>query len=154
MDRWTPDNDWSQIPQFSTSCSGELKREEMWRFIVWLLIEPQTVSIVILQWLRWWCFLCFLLEGWLVVLGINATLTAKVISMAVGDAHVFPGFLTLVLTKPFFLKPTTTFLTCFCRGEGLKYARKKVRLNRGSNVQQPGHESDTSPLSHPGGPFY
>ena len=34
----------------------------------------------------------------LVVLGFNATLTAKVISMAVGDAHVFPGFLTPVLT--------------------------------------------------------
>ena len=71
--------------------------------------------------------------------------------MAVGGAYVFPGFLTLVLTQIFFPKPPTTFLTCFCRGERRKYAGKKSRLNRGSNSQPPGHESDTSsPLSHPG----
>ena len=29
--------------------------------------------------------------------------------MAVGDAHVFPGFLTPVLTQLFFPKPLTTF---------------------------------------------
>ena len=63
--------------------------------------------------------------------------------MAVSDAHVFPGFLTPVLTQPFFPNPPTTFLTCFCRGERRKYAGKKVRLNRGSNSQPPGHESDT-----------
>ena len=71
--------------------------------------------------------------------------------MAVGDAYVFPGFLTPVLTQPFFPKPPTTFLTCFCRGERRKYAGKKSRLNRGSNSQPPGHESTRSPLSHPGG---
>ena len=53
--------------------------------------------------------------------------------MAVGDAYVFPGFLTPVLTQLFFPKPPTTFLTCFCRGERRKYAGKKSRLNRGSN---------------------
>ena len=37
--------------------------------------------------------------------------------MAVGDAYVFPGFLTPVLTQLFFPKPPTTFLTCFCRSE-------------------------------------
>ena len=63
--------------------------------------------------------------------------------MAVGDAYVFPGFLTPVLTLLFFPKPPTTFLTCFCRGERRKYARKKSRLNLGSNSQPPGHESDT-----------
>ena len=63
--------------------------------------------------------------------------------MAVGDAHVFSGFLTLVLTQLFFPKPPTTFLTCFCRGERRKYAGKKSRLNWGSNLQSPGHESDT-----------
>ena len=63
--------------------------------------------------------------------------------MAVGDAHVFPGFLTPVLTQLFFPKTPTTFLTCFCRGERRKYARKKVRLNRGLNSQPPGQESDT-----------
>ena len=63
--------------------------------------------------------------------------------MVVGDAHVFPGFLTPVLTQLFFPKPPTTFLTCFCRGERQKYAGKKVRLKQGSNAQPRGHESDT-----------
>ena len=63
--------------------------------------------------------------------------------MAIGDAHVFPGFLTPVLTQRLFPKPLSTFLTCFCRGERRKYAGKKVCLNRGSNSQPPGHESDT-----------
>ena len=63
--------------------------------------------------------------------------------MAVGDTHVFPGFLSLVLTQLFFPKPLTTFLTCFCRGERRKYAGKKVGLIRGSNSQLSGHETDT-----------
>ena len=70
--------------------------------------------------------------------------------MAVGDAYVFPGFLTPVLTQLFFPKPPTTFLTCFCRGERRKYARKKSRLTRGSNSQPPGHESDTLTTEPPG----
>ena len=63
--------------------------------------------------------------------------------MAVGDAYVFPGFLTPVLTHLFLPKPPTTFLTCFCRGERRKYAGKKSRLDWGSNSQPQGHESDT-----------
>ena len=63
--------------------------------------------------------------------------------MAVGDAHVFPGFLTPVLTQLYLQKSPTTFLTCICRGERRKYPGKKLRLNRGSNSQPPGHESDT-----------
>ena len=63
--------------------------------------------------------------------------------MVVGDAYVVPGFLTPVLTQLVFPKPPTTFLTCFCRGERRKQARKKSRLNWGSNSQPPGHESDT-----------
>ena len=70
--------------------------------------------------------------------------------IAVGDAYVFPGFLTPVLTQLFFPKPPTTFLTCFCRGERRKYAGKKNRLNRGSNSQPPGHESDTLTTEPPG----
>ena len=69
--------------------------------------------------------------------------------MAVGDAYVFPGFLTPVLTQLFFPKPPTTFLIFFCRGEKRKYAGKKSRLNRGSN-SQPGHESDTLTTEPPG----
>ena len=63
--------------------------------------------------------------------------------MAVGDAYVFPGFLTPVLTQLFLPKPPTTFLTWFCRGKRRKYARKKSRRNWVSNSQPPGHESDT-----------
>ena len=50
--------------------------------------------------------------------GIVVTASVYVrVFLAVGDAHVFPGFLTPVLTQLFFPKPPTTFLTCFCRGE-------------------------------------
>ena len=88
-------------------------------------------------------------KDWLVVLGFNATLTAKVISWR-SVTHVFPGFLTPVLTQLFFPKPPTTFFTCFCRGERRKYAGKKSRLNRGSNSQPPGHDSDTLTTEPPG----
>ena len=70
--------------------------------------------------------------------------------MAVDDAYVFPGFLTPVLIQLFFPKPPTTFLTCSCRGERRKYAGKKSRLNRGSNSQPPGHESDMLTTEPPG----
>ena len=66
------------------------------------------------------------------------------------DAHVFPGFLTQVLTQLFFPKPPTTFLTCFCRGERQKYAGKKSCLNWGSNSQPPGLESNTLTTEPPG----
>ena len=69
-------------------------------------------------------------------------LTGKVISWR-SVIHVFPGFLTPVLTQFFFPKPPNTILTCFCRGKRPKYARKKSRLNRGSNSQPPGHEYNT-----------
>ena len=70
--------------------------------------------------------------------------------MVVGDAYVFSGSLAPVLTQLFFPKPPTTFLTCFCRGERRKYAGEKSRLNRGSNSQPPGHESDTLTTEPPG----
>ena len=70
--------------------------------------------------------------------------------MAVGDAYVFLGFLTPVLTQLFFPKPPITFLTYFCRGERRKYAGKKSCLNRVSNSQPPGHESDTLTTETPG----
>ena len=68
--------------------------------------------------------------------------------MAVGDAYMFPGFLSPVLTQPFFPKPPTTFITC--RGERRKYAGKKSLLKQGSNSQPPGHESDTLTTEPPG----
>ena len=75
--------------------------------------------------------------------------------MAVGDVHVFPGFLTPVLMQLFIPKPQTTFLTCFCRGERQKYSGKKVRLIWGLNLQPPGHEDNKLATEPPGqGPFY
>ena len=62
--------------------------------------------------------------------------------MAVGDAHVFPGFLKPVL-KQLSFQSHPLFLTCFGRGEKRKYAGKKARLNRVLNSQPSGHESDT-----------
>ena len=62
--------------------------------------------------------------------------------MAVGDAHVFPSFLTSTNTD-FFPKPPTTLLTCFSRGERRKYAGKKFRLKQVSNSQPPDYECDT-----------
>ena len=70
--------------------------------------------------------------------------------MEVGDAYVFPGFLTPVITQLFFPKPLTTFLTCFCRGEKQKYTGKKVCLHQRSNSQPPGHESDMLTTEPPG----
>ena len=70
--------------------------------------------------------------------------------MAVGDAYVFPGFLTPVLTQLVFPKPPTTFLTCFCRVKRRKNAGKKSRFNRESISQPPGHESDTLTTEPPG----
>ena len=49
-----------------------------------------------------------------------------------------------------FAKPPTTFLTCLSRGEMQKYAVKKVCLNRVSNSQPPGHESDMLITEPPG----
>ena len=63
--------------------------------------------------------------------------------MAVGDAHVFPGFLTPVLTQLSFQSRHLLFSHASAEVRGEKFAGQKVRLNRGSNSQPPGHESDT-----------
>ena len=74
--------------------------------------------------------------------------------MAVGDAHVFPGFLTPVLTQLFFPKPATTFLTCFSRGERRNTPERKFASTgdrtHNRQVMSPTH----SPLSHPGGAWW
>ena len=73
--------------------------------------------------------------------GFNATLTAKVISWRSVTQCVC--WLSHTSTNTTFSKPLTTFLICFSRGERQKYTGKKVCLNRVSNSQPPGHESDT-----------
>ena len=86
---------------------------------------------------------CFLRYDWLDVLGFKATLTDKVIPWR-SVTHMFPGFLTPVLTRISFQS----------RGERRKYAGKKVRLNRISNSQPPGHESDMLTTEPQGRGFY
>ena len=69
--------------------------------------------------------------------------------MAVSDAHVFPGFLTPVLTQLFFRKHPTTFLKC--RSERRNTPERKFAstrdLTHSHQVMSPTH----SPLRHPGG---
>ena len=69
--------------------------------------------------------------------------------MAVGDAHVFPGFLTPVVTKLSFQSHRLLFshASAEVRGENTK---KKVHLKWVSSSQQPGHESDTLTTEPPG----
>ena len=74
--------------------------------------------------------------------------------MAVGDAHVFLGFLTPVLTQLFFPKPPTTFLTCFCRGERRRGENTPERKVASTGDRTHNHQvmsPTSSPLSHPGG---
>ena len=65
--------------------------------------------------------------------------------MAVGDAHVFPGFLTPVLTQIFFQSHQLLFSNA-----SAEYAGKKLRTIWVSNSQPPGHESDTLTIEPPG----
>ena len=69
--------------------------------------------------------------------------------MAVGDAHVFPGFLTPVLIQLFFQSHRSLFSHA-SEVRGKTYGGKKVRFNRVSNSQLPGHESDTLTTEPPG----
>ena len=70
--------------------------------------------------------------------------------MAVAEAHVFPGFLTLVSTnKTFFPKPPTTFLMCY-RGERENTPERKLASTgyRTHNHQVISPTRSRSPLSH------
>ena len=83
-------------------------------------------GIIVWEWVNtwplfqhWFSFTKALEVGWLIVLGFNTTLTAKVISwQSVTLTHV--SWLSHSSTNATFLsKATITFLTCFCRGEKL-----------------------------------
>ena len=68
--------------------------------------------------------------------------------MAVGDAHVFPGFLTPVLTQLFFPKPPTAFhASTEVRGENTPERKLASTGNQTHNheVMSP----TLSPLNHP-----
>ena len=73
--------------------------------------------------------------------------------MAVNDAHVFPGFLTPVLTELYFQRHKLLFSHASAEVEKQKYIRKKVCLNQVSNLNNQVMSPTRSPLSHPGGAF-
>ena len=68
--------------------------------------------------------------------------------MAVGDAYVFPGFLTPVLTQLFFPKPSTVFSHASAEVRGENAPERKVASTgdrtHNHQVMSPTH----SPLSH------
>ena len=70
--------------------------------------------------------------------------------MAVGDAYVFPGFLTPVLAQRFFPKPLTPFLTCFAEVRGENMPERKVASTRDGTHNHQVTSPTRSPLSHPG----
>ena len=62
--------------------------------------------------------------------------------MVVGDAHVFPGFLTLVLTQ-LLSKATNYFSHMLQQRWEVEIHRKESSPQPGLESQPPGHESDT-----------
>ena len=71
---------------------------------------------------------------WLLVLGLNSYGHI----MAVGDAHVFPGFLTLALTQFFFPKPPTVFSHAFAEVRGENTPDRKF-ASTGDRVRHAHH---------------
>ena len=67
--------------------------------------------------------------------------------MAVGDAYVFPGFLTPVLIQLFFPRPPTTFLTCFAEVRSENTPERKVTS---TEDQTHNHQVMSPTLCHPG----
>ena len=90
-------------------------------------------------------------DGWLVVLGVNVTLTAKVIIiMAVGDALMFPAFHTPLLTLISVQSHRLLFShSAQVRGENTPERSFASTGSRNHN-KQPGHESDALTTEPPG----
>ena len=73
--------------------------------------------------------------------------------MAVGDAYVFPGFLTPVLTQLFLPKlPTTFHASAEVRGENTPERTVTLTGDRTHNHQV--MSPTRSPLSHPSGAYF
>ena len=78
-----------------------------------------------------------MLVGWLVVLGFNATLTAKVISWQLVTYMCFLANTTLLS------RATDYFSHMLLQNREVKIRRKESLPQTGSKSQPPGHESDT-----------
>ena len=71
--------------------------------------------------------------------------------MVVGDAYVFPGFLTPVLTQLFFPKPPTSFSHTLLQRWEAKIRRKEVTLIGDQTHNHQVMSLTRSSLSNPGG---
>ena len=92
----------------------------------------------------------FVVIGWLVVWGFNATLTAKVMSWR-SVIHVFPGFLTPVLTQISFQSHQLLFSYASAEERGENTPERKI-LSTGNQAHNHQVMSPTRlPLIHPGG---
>ena len=107
--------------------------------------------------------------GWFVVSGFNATLTVKIISltvkvishMCVGDAHVFPGFLTPVLTQLSFQSHWLLFshASAAVRGENTPKIRENTPERNFASIGPRTHKHQVMspthlPLSQPYGALH
>ena len=70
--------------------------------------------------------------------------------MAVDDAYVFPGFLTPVLTQPFFPKPRLLFSHASAEVRGENTPERKVASTGDRTHNHQVMSRTSSPLSHPG----
>ena len=106
----------------------------------------------------WWIKLssanCYGLVGWLVVLGFNATLTAKVISWRSVTPMCFLAFSHQYLHNFSFLSHRLLFSHASAEVRGENTPERKAALTgdrtRNHQVMSP----TRSPLSHPGGACY
>ena len=85
-------------------------------------------------------------NGWLVVLGLNTTLTAKVISWWSVTHTCFLAFLMPVLTQLSFQSHQLLFLHASAEVRGKNYLERKFV----SNSQPPGYESAKLTTESPG----
>ena len=70
--------------------------------------------------------------------------------MAVGDAHVLPGFLTPVLTHISFQSQRLLFSHASAEVKGEKSPERNLASTGSRNHKPPGHESDTLTTVPPG----
>ena len=108
--------------------TGKDVMPSLWSWLTWVNIEHVKKK----QWL----------VGWLVVLGFNATLTTKVISWRSVTHVCFLAFSHQCYHKFSFQSHKLLFSHASAKVRG-ENTPERSRLNRGSNSQPPGHESNT-----------
>ena len=70
--------------------------------------------------------------------------------MAIGDAHVFPGFLTTVVIQLLFKSHQLLYSCASAEVTGIDMPERSACLKRVSNSQPQGHDSDELTTEPPG----